>query len=52
MSDTYRIVFTQRNIVGVTKDRAGAARLIDTYHRANNADDYWLWADKALEGAK
>ncbi len=34
--------------VGTAKTRAEAAQIIDTYHRTHNADDYWLWTDRAL----
>lgn len=42
------VVAVSGNLVGIAKDRTEAAEMIDTYHRTNNADDYWLWADKVL----
>jgi hypothetical protein len=42
------VVTVSGSLVGITKERAEAARMIDTYHRTNNADSYWMWADKAL----
>ena len=34
--------------VGTARNRSEAAQLIDTHHRLHNADDYWMWTDKAL----
>lgn len=43
------LVYTSAwKLVGVAKNRKEAARLIDEYHRKNNAKAYWMWASKRL----
>lgn len=44
------VVAVSGNLVGIAKDRAEAAQMIDTYHRTSNAEAYWLWTDKTLAG--
>lgn len=46
--DMIEVVTVSGTLVGVAKDRAEAAQMIDSYHRTHNAEDYWLWTDKAL----
>jgi hypothetical protein len=38
--------------IGVATSRADAAQMIDSYHRANSADQYFMWTDKSLASAK
>ena len=47
--DMIEVVTVSGTLVGIAKDRAEAAQMIDTYHRTNNADAYDLWTDKALK---
>lgn len=37
-------------LVGIAHSRDEARRMIDTYHRIHNADDYWTWTTKTLKG--
>lgn len=46
--DMIEVTTVSGQFVGVAKDRAEAAQMIDTHHRTHNADDYSLWTDKAL----
>lgn len=46
--DMIEVTTASGSLVGIAKDRAEAAQMIDAYHRTNNADDYWLWTDMAL----
>lgn len=34
--------------VGVAKSRSEARQMIDTYHRTNDSDNYWMWVAKTL----
>lgn len=47
--DMIEVVTVSGQLVGVAKDRAEAAQMIDAYHRTSNADAYWMWADKTLQ---
>jgi hypothetical protein len=42
------VITVSGNLVGIAQDRAEAAQMIDSYHRTNNADAYWMWADEKL----
>lgn len=36
------------HVVGIAQSRTEAAKMVDAHHRANNADAYWMWAEKVL----
>jgi uncharacterized membrane protein len=42
------VVAVSGALVGIAKDRAEVAPMIDAYHRTNNADAYWMWTEKTL----
>lgn len=46
------VVTVSGALVGIAHDRSEVAQMIDSYHRTNNADDYWLWTDKTLQGGR
>lgn len=46
--DMIEVTTASGSLVGIAKNRAEAAQIIDTYHRTSNADAYWLWTDKKL----
>src|SRR5437588_642095 len=43
------VVTVSGQLVGIAKDRAEAAQMIDSFHRAHNADAYWMWTGKTLK---
>lgn len=38
--------------VGIARSRKQARAMIDAYHRENNLDAYWMWANDTLIGAE
>lgn len=46
--DMIEVITVSGALVGVAQTRTEAAQMIDSYQRTNNADAYWMWADKEL----
>jgi hypothetical protein len=42
------VVTVSGALVGIAQDRKEAAQMIDSHHRTNNADGYWMWTEDTL----